>query len=107
MAIRRKPKKRSTLSTSPSNKWQARPDDAIRLAALRWFGLEMERVSIELYASDPDLYASLEAVMRQTLKDLYDMRRQIAVEDDECPEGYILCKDRTCSPMCDPFVAKD
>ena len=32
--------------------WHAEPDDAIRLAALRWFALQIERLSIEIYASD-------------------------------------------------------
>ena len=105
MAIMKKKKKQSGPSTV---KWDPRPNDAIKLAALRWFALEMERIAIQLYASNPDLYGEMETIMRQTLKSLGDAGRQIADPvSGECPEGYVLCPDGICAPMCDPFIAFD
>jgi hypothetical protein len=84
--------------------WQAQPSDAIRLAALRWFGLEMERISIEIYASNQDAYGQMERVFRRALADLGDVRAAAAIMDGECPDGFVLCKDRICAPMCDGIV---
>jgi hypothetical protein len=85
--------------------WQAQPSDAIRLAALRWFGLEMERISIEIYASNQDAYADMERVMRGALAELGEIRKTSAVLDGDCPDGFVLCRDRICAPMCDGIVA--
>ena len=87
----------------PRNKWQAHPNDAIRLAALRWFALQIERTSIEIYASDQNLYGQLEALMRQTIKSLSEVGGQIGLSDGDCPEGYVLCTDGLCAPMCEPY----
>ncbi len=84
--------------------WQAEPSDAIRLAALRWFGLEMERIAIEIYATNQEAYPEMELVFRQALSELDGVRKTAALQDGECPEGYVLCKDRICAPMCDGIV---
>jgi hypothetical protein len=89
--------------------WQAEPDDAIRLAALRWFALELERLSIEIYATDKNRFAEVEKLFRSTLSRLADTRNEIAAsidEDDECPEGYIRCKDGFCAPACDGIISE-
>ena len=85
--------------------WQAEPSDAIRLAALRWFGLEMERIAIEIYATNQEAYPEMELVFRRALSELDGVRATAALQDGECPEGYVLCKDRICAPMCDGIVA--
>ncbi len=87
--------------------WQAQPSDAIRLAALRWFALEMERISIEIYASNQAAYAKMERVFRHALGDLDDVRKTAALADGDCPDGFVLCKDRICAPMCDGIEADD
>ena len=88
--------------------WQAGPDDAIRLAALRWFALEIERMGIEIYASDKTKYKTIEKVLRQTMKAMNATRDHVIVADsDECPDGYFLCKDGLCAPMCDGIASTD
>jgi hypothetical protein len=88
----------------PRNKWQAHPNDAIRLAALRWFALEIERVSIQIYASNQNLYEDMEDVLRQTLLSMADVGKDAALGDGDCPEGYFLCRDGVCAPMCDGII---
>ena len=88
--------------------WQAGPDDAIRLAALRWFALEIERMGIEIYASDKTKYKAIEKVLRQTMTAMNAQRDRVIVADsDECPDGYVLCKDGLCAPMCDGIASTD
>jgi hypothetical protein len=92
-------------STTRRTGWQARPDDAIRLAALRWFALEIERVAIEIYATDPAQFEPMENLLRKTMRGMAGIAGQLHARlDDECPVGYVLCKDRTCAPMCDGIV---
>ena len=88
--------------------WQAGPDDAIRLAALRWFALEIERLGIEIYASDKTKYKAIEKVLHQALHAMGDTRDRITVaSSDECPDGYVLCRDGLCAPMCDGIVSSN
>lgn len=94
--------KRKKTSAPSTNKWQPRADDAIRLAALRWFALELERLSIEIYASNQALYPQMEGVLRQAMKSMGGVARRVNLAaDGECPEGFFLCKDGICAPMCD------
>ena len=82
--------------------WQAEPDDAIRLAALRWFAISIERLSIEIYASDKQQYEPIEDLLRHTLKRMEKIGKRADVrEDEECPNGYVLCRDGLCAPMCE------
>ena len=88
--------------------WVPEPDDAIRLAALRWFALEMEKISIEIYATDKRKFALMERVLRGTIAKLNFVRENLqALSDDECPDGYIRCKDGTCAPSCDGIITAD
>jgi len=94
--------KRKKTSASSANKWQPRADDAIRLAALRWFALELERLSIEIYASNQALYPNMEDVLRKAVKSMSEVGRRVSLAgNDECPGGFFLCKDGICAPMCD------
>jgi hypothetical protein len=94
--------KRKKTSASSKHRWQPRTDDAIRLAALRWFALELERLSIEIYASNQALYPQMEHALRQAVQSMGGLRRRVNVADDgDCPDGYFLCKDGICAPMCD------
>ena len=82
--------------------WQAEPDDAIRLAALRWFALQIERLGIEIYATDKSRYAEIEKILRTALSRMAGTKKDLSQdEESECPEGFILCKDGFCAPMCD------
>lgn len=96
--------KPATRVSTGARRWQADPNDAIRLAALRWFALEIERRSIEIYATDRKRFTSIENLLRQALRQLQAVRGQVMsleVEQEDCPMGYLLCKDGLCAPMCD------
>lgn len=92
------------FGSGTERKWQADPDDAIRLAALRWFALEIEKLAIELYASDKTTYRAMEEILIGTVKQMGDLSTKLMLQEDECPEGYVLCKDGLCAPMCDGIV---
>jgi len=88
-------------------KWKAQPDDPIRLAALRWFALQLEASAICLYATNPDSYLAMEDVLKSALRGLNGLKKDFAVaaEEDPCPEGFVLCEDGTCAPACDGIIA--
>ena len=88
------------------NKWQGQPDDAIRLAALRWFAIQIERIGIEIYATNKSKAAAVEELLRGTVKRMSDLHEDIA-EPEDCPIGYVLCKDGMCAPMCDGIIGPD
>jgi hypothetical protein len=95
--------KQAKKTAAPKAVWQARPDDAIRLGAMRWFALEIERKAIEIYATDSSKYPALEKALRDVVRDLNRLGKQVhsLSSDDDCPVGYVLCKDGLCAPMCD------
>jgi hypothetical protein len=97
-------KKKKTKAGPGVRVWQADPDDAIRLAALRWFAIEIERLSIEIYASDKTRYLDLEDLLRGAVKRMKKITRRFDLDDEDCPNGYVLCKDGLCAPMCDGII---
>ena len=97
--------KRKKKSTGGTTRWQAAPNDAIRLAALRWFALTLEKRSIELYATNAASYHEMEDILRKALHRLDHLRDKFSLgEDDECPEGYIMCGNGVCAPSCDKLT---
>lgn len=84
-------------------KWQATPDDAIRLAAIRWFSATIEATAIQMYATNPARFEELEGVMRMCLGELGRLRNALADPNSDCPPGFVLCKDDVCAPMCEWF----
>lgn len=103
------PKKTAKASKSAVGPrlWKAHPEDAIRLAALRWFAIEIERLTIEVYASDRTKFVEMERELRHTLKRLGRTRKtvqRLALGDEDCPMGYLLCKDGLCAPMCGDWM---
>lgn len=93
-------KKKSTFHRG-TGRWQAAPNDAIRLAALRWFAVTIEKWSIELYATDATTYPKVVKALRHALNDLSDLRDDARQDEDDCPEGYVLCDNGMCAPSCD------
>jgi hypothetical protein len=93
-----KKKKKPTGGTS---RWQAAPNDAIRLATLRWFALTIEKEGIELYATNTATFPEIEKILRKALGDIDELRDRFAEGEDDCPEGYIRCNDDVCRPSCD------
>ena len=79
-------------------KWEPQPDDAIKLAALRWFACTIEAEAIQLYATNSGKYDVMVEALRACVQSLRDASG--AEEGDEdCPPGYVRC-GRECAPMC-------
>jgi hypothetical protein len=80
------------------NKWQGSNDDAIKLAALRWFALEIESNAIQIYATDRTQFDGLERLLRECVQKMEQSKKNLGGGDD-CPPGYIWCRTE-CAPMC-------
>ena len=93
--------KKKKKPTGGTGRWQAAPNDAIRLAALRWFALTIEKEAIELYATNTATFPEIERILRKALGHIDDLRDKFAVAEEGCPEGYVLCDDDVCRPSCD------
>ena len=87
--------------------WEPSPNDATNIAAFRWFANTIENEALELYTTDQAHFARIEAVLRNTLKDLYYIREKAfrAMEENGCPDGWVLC-DGICKPSCDGLEAE-
>ncbi|HJR59708.1 MAG TPA: hypothetical protein VJ813_09930 [Vicinamibacterales bacterium] len=72
------------------------------LAAFRWLANTIENFAIELYATDRESFRKVEGVLRNTLKQLKETRKDFAVSEEEngCPDGYVLCHG-ICAPSCE------
>jgi hypothetical protein len=87
--------------------WKARPADAIDLATLRWYAVTMEKLAIEIYATDRSRFADLDQLLRGQLGQLsrFGAGASAAVTlDDDCPNGWFLCKDGLCAPACNELA---
>ena len=82
-------------------KWQSNPDDAIKLAAIRWFAATIEATSIQMYATNPSRYKEIEAILKACLGGLGKQLPSFGLADADCPPGFVLCRDNLCSPMCE------
>lgn len=91
--------------------WTPSPNDAMAMAAIRWFANVIETYSIELYATSPKTYAHTEKILRHAVKKLALQKTSLqkGLDSEDCPDGYILCRDAICRPACDleePAVQK-
>ena len=77
-----------------------RANDAERLAALRWLAMRIEQVSIEVFVTDREKFADIEESLRAQVKRLQAMAPVKPIAGEECPDGYVLCRDGLCAPMC-------
>ncbi len=84
-------------------RWAPSPDDAMSLAAIRWFACVIETYSIELYATNPATYKHTEKILREAVRKLGLERLKAGqgLSDEDCPPGYRMC-DGICKPSCDP-----
>jgi hypothetical protein len=81
--------------------WEPSTNDAMSLAAFRWFANALENASVEVYATNRASFKEVEEVLRHALNDLGQVRKRYAVtpEENGCPDGYVLC-DGICAPAC-------
>ena len=83
-----------------------RSNDAERLAALRWLVMKIEQIGIEIFVTDRDKFGAVEDALRAEVTLLRQIGRPMRpLDSDDCPGGYILCRDGLCSPMCDGVAA--
>lgn len=93
-------KQRSKQKKSNGHKWQAGPDDAIKLAALRWYAMMIESIAIQIYATDSSKALVVEGILRDCLTKMNGVRpKPITGDDGECPPGFVMCRNE-CAPMC-------
>lgn len=76
-------------------------NDAQRLAAIHWLAMKIEQVSIEVVVTHREKFGAVEAALRVQVKLLQEMGKPATLGGDDCPEGYVLCRDGLCAPMCD------
>ena len=85
---------------STANKWQSHPNDAIRLAAIRWFACRIEMEAIQVYATDSSLDPEIENILSECITKVHDLVKKRPIDDDgDCPPGYVLCGNE-CAPRC-------
>jgi hypothetical protein len=89
---------------SPRRPWQSSPRDAINLAALRYYALEIEKMSTLLYVSDPlpdrPTFEPLTSLLAETLRRLHEFSEEHfeTRKDMECSPPYVFCADGLCHP---------
>lgn len=92
--------KKQTSKRTVKQDWVADPRDAIALAALRWYALTIDRLCIEIYATDRKKFKELEDLLQSQVAALFKFGKNVTLADeDECPEGYIMCNG-LCAPAC-------
>ncbi|HQX80466.1 MAG TPA: hypothetical protein PKW63_01855 [Vicinamibacterales bacterium] len=77
-----------------------RGGDAARMAALRWLVMKIEQLGIEILVTSPGKFTVVENALRAQVQLLQQIGRPTLAAGD-CPDGYILCRDGLCAPMCD------
>ena len=94
------------------SKWTPQNDDpALTLAAIRWFGLSIEKLAIDIYVTDREKYPDVKYVLAEALKKLGQMRgdckggnppkkANAADYEDGCAPGLVNCNG-ICLPECD------
>ena len=93
----------------------ARPDDALAIAAMRNFALDVERLLVRIYVTDPTTYQKMVHLMRNVLDEIYragiDPKLRAAAQEtkgrerrhlseESCPPGWELCSDGLCAEVC-------
>ena len=97
-----------TAKTASRKAAPPRTSDAERLAALRWLAMRIEQLSIEVFVTDRDKFGEIEAALRVQVRLLQTMGNPDGeLNSDDCPEGYVRCRDGLCAPMCDGFTASE
>ena len=82
-----------------TGKWTGTTDDAIKLAAIRWFACAIEMEAIQIYATNPALYLKIEARMGDCIDKLHGLKKKDIIGDEDCPPGYTMCGGE-CAPRC-------
>jgi hypothetical protein len=85
-----------------TRKHPSRPNDAIALAAFRNFALDVERLLVRIYITNPETYETMVLLMRGVLADVYRTGAgRKPLSDESCPPGFERCADGLCAEVCD------
>ncbi len=66
--------------------------------------MRIEQLGIEILVTSPATFTAVENAMRAQVQLLRQIGRE-TLAPEGCPDGYFLCRDGLCSPMCDDEVA--
>ena len=100
---------------TPSKKPVDRPDDAVAIATMSNFAIDVERLLVRIYVTDRSKYERLVHLMRKMLREIYragtdpklraaaaaargENRRRLSEEN--CPPGWEPCSDGLCAEVC-------
>ena len=88
------------------SEWTKEQDQpAMTMAAIRWYALTIERLSTELYATNPASFPKLQQALNDALAALEALRAPrasaLAAMSGGCPPGFKDC-DGICLPKCPP-----
>lgn len=76
---------------------------ALRLAAIRWYMLSLEKLSNDIYITDRARYLEIDAILKRAFRELGEIRKKMSATAAEgCGPGYVNC-DGICLPDCDRF----
>jgi len=91
--------KKSGKKGRTGNKWQPQANDAIKLAAIRWFACAIEMEAIQIYATDSAKFEAISAALGDCVTKVHGLIKKPITGDVDCPPGYVLCGDE-CAPRC-------
>ena len=84
-----------------SRKVPTPPNDAMNFAALHWYALMIERVSIQLYVTDRAKFGAIKQKLTDALKSLNSVATGLIAPCGDCQDGWECCKsDNMCAPTC-------
>ncbi len=79
-------------------------ETALRLAAIRWYMLSLEKLSNDIYITDRTKYDQINGILKTAFQALGDIRKSMSAmaldEGGGCAPGYVNC-DGLCLPDCD------
>ena len=104
-----KPKK---AKSGQERKWKPSAFDAMNLAYLRYYAMEIEQTSISIYAGDDDDRTKFNALVvdlsdflimiRAKYKDKGAAKKDVPVLADQCFDSWVLCSGLCVPPdQCD------
>jgi|SRR5688500_15183174 len=105
------------------SKWTPQNDDpALTLAAIRWYGMSIEKLAMDLYLTNKEQYPSVKDILSTAVTELGKLRGYCAPnaekagsqsapvpkmmslqaegDEDGCGPGYVNCNG-ICLPECD------
>jgi hypothetical protein len=76
---------------------------ALKLAALRWYAISLEKLANDIYITDREKFHRIDEILKHAYRELAAVRKEFtkaATDEDGCPPGYVNC-DGICLPDCE------